>query len=37
MIPKKDTSALPRTALTATSIIAKLAQLEGWKLTGDGD
>ena len=36
MIHKKDPLALPRTALTATSIIAKLAQLEGWKLTGDG-
>lgn len=36
MTPKKDTPALPRTALSATSIIAKLAQLEGWTLTGDG-
>lgn len=35
-LPKND--GLPRTrrALTATAIVAKLAQLAGWTLTGDG-
>jgi 4a-hydroxytetrahydrobiopterin dehydratase len=28
--------ALVQTALSATQVIAKLAQLEGWKLFGDG-
>jgi 4a-hydroxytetrahydrobiopterin dehydratase len=33
---KKDWSTLTRKALTATEIVAKLAQLEGWSLHGDG-
>lgn len=33
---KKDWSAQPRRALTATEVVAKLAQLEGWTLSGDG-
>lgn len=36
MLPKKDWSTQTRRALTATEIVAKLADLEGWKLTGDG-
>ena len=36
MLKTKDWSTQPRRALTATEIVAKLAQLEGWKLTGDG-
>ena len=36
MLKKKDWSAHNRRALTATEIVAKLAQLEGWILTGDG-
>lgn len=36
MLKKKDWSALPRRALTATEIVANLAKLEGWTLTGDG-
>ena len=35
-LKKKDWSAQPRRALTATEIVAKLAQLEGWTLSGDG-
>ena len=35
-IKKKDWSTLTRKALTATEIVAKLAQLEGWSLHGDG-
>jgi 4a-hydroxytetrahydrobiopterin dehydratase len=35
-LKKKDWSALARRALTATEIIANLAKLEGWTLTGDG-
>jgi 4a-hydroxytetrahydrobiopterin dehydratase len=35
-IKKKDWSALARRALTATEIVANLAKIEGWKLTGDG-
>jgi len=36
MLPKKDWSTQTRRALTATEIVAKLVDLEGWKLTGDG-
>ncbi len=35
-LKKKDWSAQPRRALTATEVVAKLAQLEGWTLSGDG-
>ena len=35
-LKKKDWSALARRALTATEIVASLAKIEGWKLTGDG-
>jgi 4a-hydroxytetrahydrobiopterin dehydratase len=31
-----DTPAREKRALTATQVVAKLAQLEGWTLTGDG-
>lgn len=31
-----DALALEKRALTATQVVAKLAQLEGWTLTGDG-
>ena len=36
LLKKKDWSAHPRRALLATAIVAALAKLEGWKLTGDG-
>ncbi|HAU56182.1 MAG TPA: 4a-hydroxytetrahydrobiopterin dehydratase [Comamonadaceae bacterium] len=36
MLKKKDWSTLPRRALTATEVVAKLALLEGWSLSGDG-
>ena len=36
MLKKKDWSTQPRRALTATEVVAKLAQLEGWSLSGDG-
>lgn len=36
MLKKKDWSAQPRRALTATEIVARLADVAGWKLTGDG-
>ena len=36
MLKIKDWSTQTRRALTATEIVAKLAQLDGWKLTGDG-
>jgi 4a-hydroxytetrahydrobiopterin dehydratase len=35
-LKKKDWSTLARRALTATEIVASLAKIEGWKLTGDG-
>jgi len=35
-LKKKDWSALSRRALTATEIVASMAKIEGWKLTGDG-
>jgi len=31
-----QTQALAKRALTATEIVANLAQLEGWRLSGDG-
>ena len=36
MPKKKDGVRLARRALTATEIVASLAQLDGWKLSGDG-
>ena len=36
ILKTKDWSTQPRRALTATEIVAKLAQLDNWKLTGDG-
>jgi 4a-hydroxytetrahydrobiopterin dehydratase len=36
MLKKKDWSTQTRRALIATEIVAKLAQLEGWSLSGDG-
>ena len=33
---EKDAAAQNRRALKATEIVAKLAQLEGWTLSGDG-
>ncbi len=36
MLKPKDWKTLPRRALSATEIVASLAQLEGWKLSGDG-
>lgn len=36
MLKKKDWSTLARRALSATEIVANLAQLEGWRLSGDG-
>jgi 4a-hydroxytetrahydrobiopterin dehydratase len=35
-LKKNQVSALDRRALRATEIVASLARLEGWKLTGDG-
>ena len=36
MFPKKDWSTHTRRALTATEIVAKLVDLPGWQLSGDG-
>ena len=36
MLKKKDWSAQTRRALTATEVVANLAKLEGWNLSGDG-
>jgi len=36
MLKKKDWSTLARRALTATEVVANLAKLEGWSLSGDG-
>lgn len=36
-LKQKDWSAQERRGLSATEIVAKLAQLPGWQLTGDGD
>lgn len=35
-LKRKDWSTPTRKALTATEVVAKLAQLEGWSLHGDG-
>ena len=37
MMKKKDWSTASRSAMSATGIVAALAQVEGWRLTGDGD
>ncbi len=37
MLPKKDWSKVQRRALTASELVTRLAQLEGWVLSGDGD
>ena len=36
MLKKKDWSTQTRRALTATEVVANLAKLEGWSLSGDG-
>jgi 4a-hydroxytetrahydrobiopterin dehydratase len=36
VIKKKDWSATPRRAMTATEIVTQLARLEGWSLQGEG-
>ncbi|NMM85036.1 4a-hydroxytetrahydrobiopterin dehydratase [Rhodococcus sp. SRB_17] len=36
MLKKKDWSAQTRRALTATEVVANLAKVEGWSLSGDG-
>lgn len=36
MLKTKDWSTQTRRALTATEVVANLAQLDGWRLTGDG-
>lgn len=36
MFPKKDWSGHTRRALTATEVVARLAELQGWTLCGDG-
>lgn len=36
MLKKKDWSAHVRRAMTATEVVANLAKVEGWHLTGDG-
>jgi 4a-hydroxytetrahydrobiopterin dehydratase len=36
MLKPKDWKTISRRALGATEIVAGLARLEGWKLTGDG-
>lgn len=36
MLKKKDWSTHKRRALTATEIVANLAKVDGWTLTGDG-
>ena len=37
MLKKRDWSGLQRRALTPTDIVRRLADLPGWKLSGDGD
>lgn len=37
ILKKKDWSVHKRIALSATNIVAKLALLEGWNLSGDGE
>jgi 4a-hydroxytetrahydrobiopterin dehydratase len=36
MLKKADWSQVPRRALTPTEIVKRLADLPGWKLSGDG-
>ncbi|WP_313074688.1 4a-hydroxytetrahydrobiopterin dehydratase [Melaminivora sp.] len=36
LFPKKDWSGASRRALSATEIVARLAELPGWRLHGDG-
>ena len=36
-LKRKDWAVHKRIALSATNIVAKLALLDGWKLSGDGD
>ena len=36
MLKKKDWSAQTRRALNAAEVVAKLAHVDGWRLTGDG-
>lgn len=36
ILKKKEGAAPARRALTATEVVANLAKLEGWTLTGDG-
>lgn len=36
ILKKKDWSAHVRRAMTATEVVASLARVEGWHLTGDG-
>lgn len=36
MLKKRDASQHPRRALTPTEIVTRLADLPGWKLSGDG-
>lgn len=36
MFPKKDWSGQTRRALTATEVVARLAELQSWTLCGDG-
>ena len=36
MLPKKDWSAQARRALSPTEIVTRLADLQGWALSGDG-
>lgn len=37
LIAKSSKPDLGRRALSATQLVARLARLEGWKLSGDGD
>jgi 4a-hydroxytetrahydrobiopterin dehydratase len=37
MLKKRDWSQLPRRALSPTEIVRRLADLPGWRLSGDGD
>ena len=37
MLKKRDWSQMQRRALTPTEIVRRLADLPGWKLSGDGD
>lgn len=37
MLKKRDWAQSPRRALTPTEIVRRLADLPGWRLSGDGD